>query len=172
MCQNKFSIKPRKLLIMWKNVSSQVAIIFRFESDYSRKQDNFSRSITLQNWAKIKESEVTFDGELKISLIYGDYEENHFLKYLEMLNGFKNIVLLLTVRRTNLRLFQLWLVHYQQGVKSHMAGFLASIWSDQRICLSSLQTSVTGVSTLNMNFSYVNKNQWLRVVHKASHTIL
>lgn len=93
----------------------------------------------------------------KISLIYGDYEENHFLKYLQKLNGFKNIVLLLTVRRINLRLFQLWLVHYQQGVKSHMAGFLASIWSDQRICLSSLQTSVTGVSTLNIIFQMLIK---------------
>ena len=90
-------------------------------------------------------------------MIYGDYEENHFLKYLQKLNGFKNIVLLLTVRRTNLRLFQLWLVHYQQGVKSHMAGFLASIWSDQRICLSSLQTSVTGVSTLNIIFQMLIK---------------
>ena len=66
--QRELEVKTSKLLEARENASNQVALDWSFESDWLRKWREFSGPITKRSKAKTKQSRITLDIHLKITL--------------------------------------------------------------------------------------------------------
>ena len=65
----ELKVSTCKLPEAWENVSDQVTFGFSFASDWLRGWREFSRPITERRKAKPMQSRITFDTQLKITLI-------------------------------------------------------------------------------------------------------